>query len=186
MARCRELERDLEGSCRRRSASWRAKPTSARSILTKPFHAAPPPPYSPQHPPLRHDTTAPTERPGAPYAATQPSLDGSRRPGVGTSTAQLASASTTRDQRPLTGRTNDVVAPQFPPPPPTDRRARSSSRTRNERTQPLFSLSALASRVRSSSQATTINRPEADYAEGSTSQKVSVANSRRARTVHAR
>ncbi|KAI9822097.1 MAG: hypothetical protein M1826_000557 [Phylliscum demangeonii] len=99
---------------------------------------SPPPPYSPQHPTSRSAATSPAEpnasrpgtssgpAPGAPFIAPR-GYPAPRDAGPGNS--------------PL----------HFPPPPAAgDRRARSSSRPRDEPSQSLFSLSALTSRVRAS------------------------------------
>ncbi|KAI9884305.1 MAG: hypothetical protein M1823_003914 [Watsoniomyces obsoletus] len=113
-----------------------------------PTHS-PPPPYSPQRMESRQDRTSPVDRPHAPY---RPQAPGSRL------SRDITHAPHAADSGP-----RGESGLSFPPPPSatSGRRDRSSSRNANDRVQPLFSLSALSSRVRSTSQLSTPPRPDA-------------------------
>lgn len=155
-------------------------PSTASS--NNPSGIAPPPPYSPQRPTPRQDVLTTVERPGPSSGTVSQGIDPSRN-----NTAQMVPVAGARDYRSRPGHGTTEVTPQFPlPPAPSDRRARSSSRTgTNERSQPLFSLSALTSRVRSSSQLAGSRHADVTYSEGAGLQNEPVGNARRAFTVHA-
>ncbi|KAI9780598.1 MAG: hypothetical protein M1816_002818 [Peltula sp. TS41687] len=145
---------------------------------------SPPPPYSPQQPASRHDGSTPVERTGPPLGMIAQGNE------VPTSTPQVASAAGPRDHRLQPGQGTNEASQRFPPPPaPSDRRARSSSRTRtNERPQPLFSLSALTSKVRSSSQlpgSHRADRVDATRGEGTALRDVRTGDAHRAFTMYA-
>lgn len=145
---------------------------------------APPPPYSPQRPSARQEVTTRQERSAASASPATAGADPSVS-SVPRGTAQ-ATSTAVRDRRSHAVYANGDVQQSFPPPPPppSDRRARSSSRTTNERPQPLFSLSALTSRVRSSSQAAGGPRPEGMRPEAPTSQNAPREHTRRAVTLY--
>ncbi|KAI9809694.1 MAG: hypothetical protein M1825_000126 [Sarcosagium campestre] len=140
------------------------------AALIDPAASAPPPPYSPRRPqaiqnPSPQDGSSPSSQTVSPASNPSPYTT---PVSAATTISSVSSTNYQTSTSPLSQTHVAEVtglnrAQHFPPPPPatsSEHRARSSSRSRTDRPQAIFSLAALTSRSRSSNPASVVIPPQ--------------------------